>query len=507
MSLRSFTIYDIFQRNADLFASDTALVCGDRRIGFAELRARADRLAAGLAAEGVQKGDRVAILGLNCHRFFYLFGAAAALGAVVVPINWRLATDEIRFILADAAPKVTLLDAAHAPRVQALAAAGAPTGRLFGFDAGVAGLPAMDSLQAEPAPPPAALGNDDPFMIIYTAAVDGRPRGAVLSHGNLVSANLQTAITMGLTRRDAFLNMLPLFHITDLNLALTVMHVGGKNVVVEKFDARQTLALTAAEKISVLGSFPPILSRLLEEMAPGGNDLSSLRHVKGIDNPETIERFQALTGGTFWIIYGQSETTGSVTLGPALERPGSAGRQLPMMRMRLVDDADRPVAVGQTGEIIAQGPLVFQGFWRQPVLDQSSFRNGWHHTGDLGRLDGDGYLWFEGRKPEKELIKPGGENVYPAEVESVIREHPAVAEVAVIGVPDPQFGEGIKAVCVLKPGAELSAEALAAFVASKIARYKKPRYVEFTAALPKNAAGQVDRARVKALHGGTGASQ
>jgi acyl-CoA synthetase (AMP-forming)/AMP-acid ligase II len=507
MSLRSFTIYDIFQRNADLFATDTALVCGDRRIDFGELRVRADRLAAGLAAEGVQKGDRVAILGLNSHRFFYLFGAAASLGAVVVPINWRLATDEIRFILADAAPKVTLLDAAHAPRVQALAADGAPTGRLFGFDEGVAGLPAMARLETDGAPAPVALGSDDPFVIIYTAAVDGRPRGAVLSHGNLVSANLQTAVTMGLTRRDAFLNMLPLFHITDLNLALAVMHVGGKNVVAEKFDARQTLALTTAEKISVLGSFPPILSRLLDEMSAGDYDVSSLRHVKGIDNPETIQRFQALTGGTFWILYGQSETTGSVTLGPALERPGAAGRQLPMMRIRLVDDADRPVAVGHKGEITVQGPLVFQGFWRQPELDQSSFRNGWHHTGDLGRLDGDGYLWFEGRKPEKELIKPGGENVYPAEVESVILEHPAVAEVSVIGVPDPQFGEGIKAVCVLKPGADLSADALAAFVASKIARYKKPRYVEFTAALPKDAAGQVDRARVKALHGGAGASQ
>ncbi len=507
MSLRSFTIYDIFQRNADLFETDTALVCGDKRISFGELRARVDRLAGGLAAAGIGKGDRVAILGLNCHRFFYLFGAAAALGAVVVPINWRLATDEIRFILADAAPKVTLLDAAHAPRVQALAAAGALTGRLFGFDERVAGLPAMQSLETDAAPAPAGVSSDDPFLIIYTAAVDGRPRGAVLSHGNLVSANLQTAVTMGLTRQDAFLNMLPLFHITDLNLALAVMHVGGKNVVVEKFDAPQTLALTAAEKISVLGSFPPILARLLDELAHGGYDVSSLRHVKGIDNPETIRRFEALTGGTFWILYGQSETTGSVTLGPALERPGAAGRQLPMVRMRLVDDADRPVAAGQKGEIAVQGPLVFQGFWHQPEVNKVTFRNGWHHTGDLGRLDSDGYLWFEGRKPEKELIKPGGENVYPAEVESVILEHPAVAEVAVIGVPDPQFGEGIKAVCVLKPGAGLSADELVAFVAAKIARYKKPRYVEFASALPKNVAGQVDRAQVKALYGATGVSQ
>lgn len=157
--------------------------------------------------------------------------------------------------------------------------------------------------------------------------------------------------------------------------------------------------------------------------------------------------------------------------------------------------------MGETGEIVVQGPLVFHGFWRQSAYNERIFRNGWHHTGDLGCVDAQGRLWFKGRKPEKELIKPGGENVYPAEVEAAILAHEAVAEAAVIGVPDPQFGEGVKAVCVLETGETLTPEALAEFVASRIARYKKPRYVAFVDALPKQADGTIDREKVKALYG------
>jgi acyl-CoA synthetase (AMP-forming)/AMP-acid ligase II len=239
----------------------------------------------------------------------------------------------------------------------------------------------------------------------------------------------------------------------------------------------------------------------MEEQRRQPRRLESIRHIMGLDAPETIAAFEKATGGTFWTLYGQTETSGFVTLAPVSEKPGAAGRQGLLTRFRLVDEADRDVPLGSKGEIVVQGPLVFQGFWRREELNLRLFRNGWHHTGDLGHLDPEGYLWFGGRKPEKELIKPGGENVYPAEVEAVIREHAAVAEVAVIGVPDTQFGEGVKAVCVLRPGVALTAEALAEFVASRIARYKKPRYVEFVEALPRRADGSVDREEVKRRHG------
>ena len=190
-----------------------------------------------------------------------------------------------------------------------------------------------------------------------------------------------------------------------------------------------------------------------------------------------------------------------VTLSPFSEKPGSAGKQCPLTSFRLVNENDEDVPVGEPGEIVVQGPLVFQGFWKTGEINGKTFRGGWHHTGDMGQLDEDGYLWFKGRKPEKELIKPGGENVYPAEVESVILEHPGIDDVCVIGIPDPKFGEGIKAICVPAPGSSVKEDDIPGFVASRIASYKKPRYVQFTDELPKAKDGSTDRNKVKELYG------
>jgi long-chain acyl-CoA synthetase len=201
------------------------------------------------------------------------------------------------------------------------------------------------------------------------------------------------------------------------------------------------------------------------------------------------------------MIYGQTETMGITCLARNADKPGSAGRPGLLSELMIADEFDRPVETGKPGEILIRGPLVFLGYWGEEELTALTFREGWHHTGDLGRLDDDGFLWFVGRKAEKELIKPGGENVYPIEVEKVVLEHPDVIEVSVIGVPDPKFGEGIKAVCVLKQGADLPKQGLIDFVASRIARYKKPNYVEFVESLPKKEDGSIDRARVKELYG------
>jgi long-chain acyl-CoA synthetase len=192
---------------------------------------------------------------------------------------------------------------------------------------------------------------------------------------------------------------------------------------------------------------------------------------------------------------------GLTSLCPNVERPGSAGKPGPLVDLKIVDDVDREVPPGQVGEIVVRGPLVFQGYWKEEELTKYTFREGWHHTGDRGRLDEDGYLWFAGRKAEKELIKPGGENVYPVEVEKVILEHPGVHEVSVIGVLDPKFWEGIKAVCVLKGKVKVTEQELIDFVGGRIARYKKPGYVTFVDSLPKKEDGSIDRDKVKALYG------
>jgi long-chain acyl-CoA synthetase len=201
-------------------------------------------------------------------------------------------------------------------------------------------------------------------------------------------------------------------------------------------------------------------------------------------------------------MYGQTETSCVATYGRYDDRPGAAGRPIQLADVRLVDDEDLPVPQGEVGEIVVKGPMVFQGYWQRPEDNARTFRNGWHHTGDMGRFDEDGFLFYAGRKPEKELIKPGGENVYPAEVENVILQHPAVESTCVFGVPDPKWKEGIKAVCLLKSGQSLTAEALIRFVGERIARYKKPQYVEFILDFPLLEDGSPDRAKIKETYGG-----
>ena len=199
----------------------------------------------------------------------------------------------------------------------------------------------------------------------------------------------------------------------------------------------------------------------------------------GLESPTVIESYQKLTGGTFFCMYGQTETSAIATLGRYSDRPGSAGRTVQLSNVRLVDDADNPLPAGEIGEIAVKGPLVFKGYWNLTGDTARAFRGGWHHTGDLGRFDGDGFLWYEGRKAEKELIKPGGENVYPAEVEKAILEHPGVEKSVVFGVPDPKWKEGIKAVCQLHTGETVEPTELIRFVGERIASFKKPQYVEF----------------------------
>lgn len=399
--IRDFSVYDIFQRNARLFGHETALAEKDLRMTFGELLKQTDMLAAGLAEQGIVKEDRIAVLANNHHRFFLLFGACAKLGVIVVPINWRLSAEEIRYILQDCSPKILFADSDHGEKARKL------HDRVFALDDSASENLRIAELMKDRITSPVFLTMDDPFCLIYTAAVGGKPRGACLTQGNIVIGNTQTAATMGLTRQDVCLNMLPLFHITGINLGMGVMHAGGKNVVIEKFDEKISLELTEKEKISVMGSFPPILSRLTVEMEKKHYDLSSLRIVLGIDGPDNIVLFEQKTKAKFWILYGQSETTGLVTFSPASEKLGSAGKQGLLMKMRLVDENDQDVPAGESGEIIVQGPLVFKGYWNQEELNRKTFRNGWHHTGDLGQSDEDGYLWFKGRKPEKELIKPG----------------------------------------------------------------------------------------------------
>lgn len=499
MGLHDFTFYDLICRNAVSFGKRAAWLEADdgRSMTFSDIRENVDCLARGLRNMGVGRGDRIAVLAKNSLEYFLLFGAAGALGAIVLPVNRRLSEDEISFILQDGEPKVLFTDGESGEAIRNA------KGRIPSVEAHLelgAGLQAL--MEREGPPVEADVASDDGLVIIYTAAVAGRPRGALLSHGNVLCANMHFNYLMNVKAEDVHLCFLPFFHVGGLFMTAAAFHAGAPNINMSRFDATKAVDLIQEKGVSFMMVFSPILASILEEHEKTGKSIGSLRAVTGIDTKETIERYQAVTGGKFFSLYGQTETSCLATFGPYDEKPGAAGRMLPLAEVVLVDDYDRPTLAGQVGEITVRGPMVFKGYWRLPEDTSHTFREGRHHTGDLGRFDEDGFLWYAGRKAEKELIKPGGENVYPAEVEKAILQHPAVERTVVFGVPDPKWKEGIKAVCLLKEGETLEEAALIEFVGKSIARYKKPQYVEFVNELPLLTDGSVDRAKVKALYGG-----
>lgn len=505
MGIHDFTFYDLINRNAFCFRNAHAWyeIDDGRSLTFADIKHRVDRLACGLQRAGIGKGDRIAVLGKNSLEYFLIFGAAAALGAIVLPINWRLSEDEVAYNLNDCAPKVLFSDKEFQGALANIKGNLRSVREYYDLAPEGDTFPGMDALtQNDGHLGVAEVCSDDGFVIIHTAAVAGRPRGALLSHSNLLLANLNFDYYLQLTPGDVYLNCIPLFHVGGLFMAATSFHAGALNVNMSRFDPTQAVELIEEKKVSLMMVFTPMLSSILEEHRKSGRDISSLRSVNGIEIPENIERYQEITGGTFWSMYGQTEVSCVATYGPYNDRPGSAGKMIPFAEVRLVDEYDRPVPVGQVGEITVKGPMVFKGYWNLPEDTAYTFREGWHHTGDLGRFDEDGFLFYEGRKPEKELIKPGGENVYPAEVEKAILQHPAVEKTVVFGVPDPRWKEGIKAVCQLRQGQRLEPQELIDFVGVRIARYKKPQYVEFVTDLPLLEDGSPDRNKVKELYGG-----
>jgi acyl-CoA synthetase (AMP-forming)/AMP-acid ligase II len=503
MGLYDFTIYDVIDRNARCFGKRLAWleVSDSREVTFAQFKDRVDHLAKGLQAAGLSKGDRIGVMGKNSLEYFILFGAASALGLIVLPINWRLSAEEAGNNLADGDPRLVFADKEFQGLIEGLKGTLASVEHYYNLSGGGSFKDINELLAYDADFTPCEVATDDGAVIIHTAAVEGKSRGALLSHGNILAATTQFSSVFRMTKDDVHLNLLPLFHVGGLFIAMTAFHAGAFNINVNKFDGEEAVNLIEEKKITMLFDFAPILATILDSQEKNGKDIRSLRVVAGLDSPETIERYQKATGGEFFVVYGQTEVSALTNISPYNERPGSAGRPLPLASVRLVDDYDREVETGAVGEIVVRGPMVFKGYWNLPEETGYTFREGWHHTGDQGRFDEDGFLWYAGRKAEKELIKPGGENVYPAEVEKVILQHPAVEKTVVFGVPDPKWKEGIKAVCLLKEGQQLESQELIDFVGARIARFKKPQYVEFVGELPLLENGSPDRVKVKELYG------
>ncbi len=369
MGLYDFTFYDLINRNDVSFKDKIAWfeVDDNRSLTFSRYKEMVDRLACGLQKSNIKKGDRIGILGKNSLEYFLLYGAAAALGAIILPINWRLSEDEINFNLNDCKPVVLFVDNEYQKLIEAGKEELASVKTYYNLKPEGGDFLNFDSLMNNQGDFRGIdVSNDDGFVIIHTAAVEGRPRGALLSHGNLLYASLHLNCCFNLTSEDVHLNLLPLFHIGGLFMAANSFQAGALNVNMSKFDAKKAVELIEEKKVSVIFDFSPILSSILEQQEKTGKNIKTLRAVMGLDTPETIEKYQQVTGGTFYCIYGQTETTGLATFGRYNDRPGSAGKMIQIGNIRLVDDYDRPVPSGEVGEITMKGPMIFKGYWNLP---------------------------------------------------------------------------------------------------------------------------------------------
>ncbi len=441
------------------FGDAVALVEGDLRLSFRALDDRAARLA-GFIAERVPPGGRVAYLGRNSWQLVVAILACACSRTVLVPVNWRLAADELDAVLADAAPGLTLT--------------GDEDDSIF--DAEPVRLEGADDLE--------------PVVQMYTAGFGGRALGALLTHRGLVAQASEFVAFNALGPDDAYLASGPLFHIGTMFPALANLMAGGKVVVMDRFDPVLAAELIRRERITGLFLVEPMNSRLLEVVERDGFDLASLRRGVGGTSPAS-QRLRALAAIPAWgNVYGQTEVTGIVTR-PEPGAIGTHGRPSPIAEVRILDDDGRELGPGEVGEIVVRGPTVMLGYANAPEATADKIRDGWLRSYDLGRIEADGSLSFIG--PKRMLIKTGGENVYPAEVENAIRGMEHVKQVCVIGLPHTKWGQVVTAVIVPRDGARLDADEVEAHCRRSLAGYKVPRRIEFIDSLPAAGDGQIDR--------------
>ncbi len=497
MAPAQWGIWHWLERRADISPGKDAVIDGERVFSYLALRDRVAALAGGLRAMGVGKGDRLAILSVNRAEYVESLFAAARLGAIAVPLNWRLTAGELAFQVGDSEPRLLFADPALRPLVEALR--GQPEAsaleRVIAFEGEgrLEGAHTYDDLLRHPA----AGGEgrfDDPWLILYTSGTTGRPKGAVLTQGTQFWNSINIGDAIGLTSADVTLNIMPMFHSGGIGLyTFPTLHHGGTAVLARQFEAEATVRLIERHGVTAMLAVPAIYLMLLQHEGFQRADLSRVRFgCGGAPCPLTIIEAFRDRGLLFQQGFGLTETAPTCTLIPAADafrKAGSAGKATLHVEVRVVDEDGRDAPPGEVGEVWTRGPNLFSGYWRRPDATAEALAGGWFHTGDLARLDEEGFLYIVDRK--KDMLISGGENIYPAEVEDVLYRHPAVAEAAVIGVPHERWGEVPRAVVVRKGGAALTAEELIAFCDGKLARYKIPKSVVFVETLPRNAAGKV----------------
>jgi fatty-acyl-CoA synthase len=505
-------------RRARIDPAAIALRQGPRALSYLDLARRVDTLAGSLATLGIGRGGKIGYLGPNDIATFETMFAAGRLGAVFVPLNIRLAAAEITALLADCGARVLVFG----PETAALAAAaapGSPVTDLIALDPATGGLDYQALATPPPGSPPEAtwpgggragrelaeVGLDDPAVLLYTSGTTGRPKGALLTHGNITFNTVNQLATTDVLASDVVLCSAPLFHVAGLGqVTLPTLFKGGTLVALPRFEPAAVLRLIPELGVTAFPAVPTMLQMLADDPGFAAADLSSLRYIVYGGSPvlARVARAWADRGVSLLQGYGMTEAAPGVLLSaPA----GAAGRVLSAGVPQFFTDLallgpDGITAPPGTGELLARGPNVFPGYLNRPAESAAALAGGWLHTGDVVRMDPDGWGYVVGRV--KDMIISGGENIYPAEVESAIAEMPGVADCAVVGVPDEQWGEVGFAVVVPRDGAAVDPAAVRAQLAPRLARYKIPKYIRIAGQLPRTSTGKVIKAALREMAAG-----
>lgn len=506
------TLADMLRNNAWKYPNETAFVWNDQRMTHGQFHDRANRLANAIWRLGLRRQDRVGILSQNSLAFQEVYAACEVSGFICATVNWRLAIPEMLYIINDGGPKVLFFEAAYTETVAAMRSQLKSVEHFICLDGKAEfALEYEDFLCAgDVGGTPFSPKPDDIAFLIYTSGTTGRPKGVMLSQAGEVAAAEILGSDMLNSPADRLLIMMPLFHIGAKIIQLAQHWRGGTVVVQKGFDAADVLGAIQSERITVTHMAPTMIQSVLDCPAIENTDTSSLRMIVYAAAPMPIpvlKRGLKVIGPVFQQQFGQTEGIGTTLLAHEHRPNGSerdrqiltsVGRPSPRVNVRVVDESGHDVPPGEVGEILLTSPAIMKGYWNNTAATIETLRDGWVHTGDVGKLDEEGFLYLVDRK--KDMIISGGENIYSREVEEAVIQHDAVAEVAVIGAPDEKWGEAVMAVVVLKPGMVATTEEIIAHSRLHIASYKKPRHVVFVDEIVKLPSGKIDKVRLRKLH-------